>query len=63
MTVGELKNRIEELEISDAARVRIVQNIPFEDLNIYDPRYIRTNDHDELVLVIYDDGTPKYYHD
>lgn len=63
MTVGELKKRIEELDVSDVANVRIEQIAPFEDLSTYDPCYIRTNDRDELVLVIYDDGTLKYFHD
>ncbi len=63
MKVRELKKRIEDLGISDDADVRIEQNIPFEDLSTYEPRYIRTNDRNELVLVIYDDGTLKYCHD
>lgn len=63
MKVGELKKRIEDLGISDDADMRIEQNIQFEDLSTYEPRYIRTNDRNELVLVIYDDGTVKYCHD
>ena len=57
MTVGELKNRIEDLDISNDANVCIVQNLPFKDLIAYKSDYIYRSNHGNLVIVTYDDGT------
>lgn len=57
MKVGELKNRIEELDISDDADVYIIQNLPFKDLIAYKSEYISKTFNGNLKIVTYDDGT------
>lgn len=63
MTVGELKNRIEELKINDDADVYIIQNLPFKDLIAYNPYYISKTFNGNLKIITYDDGKATSYRD
>lgn len=63
MTVGELKKRIEELEISDDADAYIIQNLPFEDPIAYNPYYISKTFNGDLKIVTYEEGMTVSSHD
>ena len=53
MTVGELKKRIEELKISDAAEVHIVYSALPKDLVSYKPYYVTKTINNNLKIIIY----------
>lgn len=63
MKVGELKKRIEELNVSDDANVCIIQRTSFKDPVAYKPSYISKNVWDELIIITYEEGMTVSSHD
>ena len=63
MKVGELKKRIEELDVSDDANVCIIQRTSFEDPVAYKPDCISKNFCDDLIIITYEEGMTVSSHD
>lgn len=63
MKVGELKKRIEELDVSDDANVWIIQRTSFKDPVVYEPSHISKNLWDSLIIITYEEGTTVSSHD
>ena len=63
MTVGELKKRIEELDVSNDADVCFIQRTTFKDPIAYKPHCISKNLWGDLMIITYEEGMTVSSHD
>lgn len=63
MTVGELKKRIEELDVSDDDDVCFIQRTSFKDPIAYKPECISKNFYGDLMIITYEEGMTVSSHD